>query len=99
VGEAPAPALRTVPSKIVLDSARAVTPVTLMGDHFDADVSIRLSSPLHVMVYGPSSFDLVGPTTLRFNAAGLQDGEYSISVRSSAGQRSNEMTVTVKHQK
>jgi hypothetical protein len=94
-----APTLRAAPSRVVLDGAQAETPVTLTGEHFEADDTIRLNSPLHVVVFGPSSFDRLGPTVLRFNAATLQDGEYSMCVRSPAGRFSNEVTITVKHQK
>jgi hypothetical protein len=91
------PTLRGVPSRVVIDNAQPATWVTLVGDHFDPGVTVRLNSTFHFVVFGSDSIQAINPTTLRFDAALLKDGVYTVYVRGGSGRHSNEMTMAVLH--
>jgi hypothetical protein len=49
------------------------------------------------VVFGSDSIQAINPTTLRFDAALLKDGVYTVYVRGGSGRHSNEMTMAVLH--
>lgn len=91
------PVLCAVPPIVTVDVSQPATLVTVKAEHFGSDATIRLVSLLHVVTFAPTSIDTLGPTTLRFNAAALQDGDYQVYVRSAEGRRSNTLAMTVRH--
>lgn len=96
VARAAAPVLTGVPKTVVVPHDRSGTMVTLTGDHFGPDVSVRVTNMSYTFTYGPSSLSVVNAQTLRFDAASLEDGTYIVSVRAGE-QQSAALALQVVH--
>lgn len=90
------PVLTSVPKSIVLPRDGSPTMLTLAGDHFGPDVSVQLTSMSYTFTYGRESLNIVDARKLQMDAAALEDGVYTVCVRSGA-LRSGQLQLQVAH--
>jgi hypothetical protein len=65
------------------------TVVTVTGRGFGPSLALTLTSPFYVFTFGPTSLELVGAESLRFDAGPIPDGTYDLTVSNGAGRRSS----------
>jgi hypothetical protein len=90
IDQSPAPELTATKTPLRAPAGPAAsTVITVTGRRFGPSLTMTLTSPFYVFTFGPTSLEIVGAESFRFDAGPIPDGTYDLTVSNGAGRRSS----------